>query len=392
MHIVFFEFVTNFGGARRSTIETAARLTRRVQVTVVDPYGCCEPYLEAVSKENLPLRVLKKQNPRIVGGAGEGIIRRALRLGIALPDLLHVRSKLGALIREIRPDIICSNETKGMAVASSLNLCPVVGYMRGWYRPDSMVPYERFMLKHKLDHLLAVSHATRAALLCSGIKWGKISVVQNPVDVAALEEQAARGPETPLLQRERPVRILMAANCIREKGQHTAIGAMGDLVKAGVDAVLYLAGGTPFSQPSVYVEDCKQLAKRLGVSDRVVWLGFRQDVPALIKQSTIVVLPTAYPEGMPRVLLEAMALGRPVVSTPISGNTDLILDGVTGLMVEPEDPAGLAVAIQRLAHDPDEARRLSDTAQLNVNRHHSPALHTNRLLDVFKRVVKNNKH
>lgn len=146
MHIVFFEFATTYGGARQSTVETAARLAKHVSVTVVDAYGCCPPFVEGVRASGVPLEIIKPQPARIVGGATLGYVSRFTHLAAALPDLADVRWRLKRRLRQLQPTVICCNETKGMAIASTLGLCPVVGYMRGWYRPDNSVPYVRYLI------------------------------------------------------------------------------------------------------------------------------------------------------------------------------------------------------------------------------------------------------
>jgi glycosyltransferase involved in cell wall biosynthesis len=199
-------------------------------------------------------------------------------------------------------------------------------------------------------------------------------VIQNSIDLPRIELAAQQSNQIALPQRARAMRILLAANYVREKGLHTAICAIEKLVRMGCDPVLYLAGGVPFGAARSYVDELKLLCSKVGVCDRVEWLGVRSDIPALIRASTVVVLPT-HTEGMPRILLEAMALGVPVVSTPVGGVLDLVQPSITGELVEIEDPEGLASAIRAL-HLDEKLRdrvvrnaRVFVTEQLNVERH-----------------------
>ena len=82
-------------------------------------------------------------------------------------------------------------------------------------------------------------------------------------------------------------------------------------------------------------------ADRLGVGDRVTFLGFRRDMDALLSACDLVVLPSLY-EGLPLALIEAMAAGQAVVATDIGGTRELVVDGETGILVPPRDPAALA--------------------------------------------------
>ena len=96
------------------------------------------------------------------------------------------------------------------------------------------------------------------------------------------------------------------------------------------------------------LEALQALAERLGVQKRVRFLGWRDDVPALVASSDIVLLPSRW-EGMPYVVLEAMAAARPVVATRVDGATDLVVPGQTGELVDVMDVARMAQALDRMA-------------------------------------------
>lgn len=386
MRVVFFEFVTNFGGARRSTVDTALRISRHAEVLVVDPYGCCSAYRSRVLSEGLAYRVLLPTTSRIVGGANQFALLRLFNLGRALPGLIRLRSRLRSLLREYRPDVVCCNETKGMALAESLGLVPVIGFMRGWYRPDTMVPYVRWMVRKRLAKLVAVSHATRTALLCAGVAPEKIAVIRNPIDVGALARSARQPLAAPLPQHLRPVRILLAANYLQAKGLHTAVAALGDLVSWGLDAVLYFCGSVPFGSDERYPDFVKDLAAQLSVSSRVEWLGVREDLPQVMLACTCVILPSIS-EGMPRVVLEAMALERPVVATLVGGVSDVLVPGLTGLACEIEDHRTLAQAIARITQAEEDAKEMCRVARAYMCKEYTVEQHTERVLDLFKAVV-----
>ena len=90
---------------------------------------------------------------------------------------------------------------------------------------------------------------------------------------------------------------------------------------------------------------------------------------------------------MPRAVLDAMALARPVAATPTGGVTDLILDGVTGLLFDVEDDEGLAACVDRLVRDEPLARRLGETARRNMRENFRPDAQTVRALEMFRRIA-----
>jgi glycosyltransferase involved in cell wall biosynthesis len=119
--------------------------------------------------------------------------------------------------------------------------------------------------------------------------------------------------------------------------------------------------------------DLEAAARRSAVEDRVRLLGPRDDVPALLAACDVFVLPSLF-EGAPLAILEAMAAGRPVVASRIGGVDELLLDGVTGLLVPPADPAALAGAILRLIATPALRVRLADAGRERARAFDAPAM------------------
>jgi len=389
MRIVFLGFTTHYGGASRSQIELAARLNRHADVSVIDVYGCCESYVQAARDAGLDLHVLEPSEARIIGGHGRPLLRAARVLSSAR-EMFALRKKTRRLLAELGASVVCTNNAKSIMLATRLwsrrQPVPLAVHLRGWYTPDMIPPQARWLFQKRCAGLLAVSQATKSALMCSGIDSGKIHVLTNPIDVEAVTARADSPLDAPLPQSERAVRILLPAGLMKEKGQHTAVRAMRGILDAGHDAVLWLAGDVGFGTDTQYVPRTKALADKLGVSDRVQWLGLRSDVPQLMKAATVVILPT-WSEGMPRAVLEAMALARPVAATPTGGVTDLILDGVTGLLFDVEDDEGLAACVDRLVRDESLARRLGETARRNMRENFRTDAQTARALEIFRRIA-----
>ncbi len=111
-------------------------------------------------------------------------------------------------------------------------------------------------------------------------------------------------------------------------------------------------------------------AQTLGLSSVVTFTGIRDDVPDILAALDIFVLPSRW-EGLPLVVLEAMAAGLPVVATAVGGTPEVVVDGVTGLLVPPRDPAALAQAITRLLRNPDLRRKMGRAGRERVTEHFS---------------------
>ncbi|MFW6155407.1 MAG: glycosyltransferase family 4 protein [Planctomycetota bacterium] len=371
MRIVYFQFVPHYGGAARSCVEFCRRLSEHVDVSIVDPYGTAEMYGEAIRNAGLDYHVLcPDQKQSYIGGHGNPL-SRALRIGKALPDLLGVRRRAAQVLGELQPSVVCSDSFKSgvlMQTCLSLRSIPLVLYLRGWYTPEKMPWYGKWLCRKRAAMVWAVSRATEGALRCAGVDPRRIRVLHNPIDVDASIARAKRPFDAEPPQMDRPVRILLPAGIMRAKGQHTAVDALARLVADGYDPVLWIAGDhQAIGKNKHYVDEVRALAVSLGVTDRVEWLGLRHDVPQLMNAATVVTLPS-HTEGHPRVILEAMSLARPIAATPVGGIQDMIMPEVTGLLFEVDDAEGLARCIRRFADDPADAGRMGRQGQDYIRR------------------------
>lgn len=142
--------------------------------------------------------------------------------------------------------------------------------------------------------------------------------------------------------------VLMAARLIKEKGVTEYVEAARLLKRRGVDCRFLLAGGIDPGNPASLTDlDVKNISQE----GNVEVLGPRQDMPQIINASHIVVLPSYYGEGLPKILIEAGACGRGVVTTDLAGCRDAILPARTGMLVPPRDADALAEKIEILAKD-----------------------------------------
>ena len=143
------------------------------------------------------------------------------------------------------------------------------------------------------------------------------------------------------------------------KGHRYLLEAAPSVLKACPSTVFLIAGRGECETA------LREQARSLGIDAQVRFLGFRQDVPALLAICDVFVLPSLS-EGLSIAILEAMAAARPVVTTRVGGNPELVVDGETGVLVEPADARRLASAVIRILTDPAEARRLGENGLSRV--------------------------
>jgi glycosyltransferase involved in cell wall biosynthesis len=217
------------------------------------------------------------------------------------------------------------------------------------------------------DRVLVNAEAVRRWLVSDGYDPARIAVVGNGIDLRDV------GGEPPDLRaelgagRDAPV-VLLVSRLVPRKG-----------IEDFLEAVARLAGGEPQARFAIagdeadgtgYRSALERYAMQLGLGSRVRFLGARRDVPALLGQASVSVLPSLS-EGLSNVLLESMAAGVPVVATRVGGAPEVIDDGRTGLLVPAGRPGELARAILRLLEHPELAARLGLAGRQTVRTRYS---------------------
>lgn len=144
---------------------------------------------------------------------------------------------------------------------------------------------------------------------------------------------------------------------LRRKGQETFVRAAGLLAPRHPD-VRFLIIGSPYAGNEPHVDELKRLAEEDGVPDRVIFTGDIADIRAAYAALEIVVLSSGQPEPFGGVVIEAMAMGKPVVGTRVGGTVEQIEDGRTGRLVPPSDPHAMANAVEELLGDPEQRRAM----------------------------------
>lgn len=231
--------------------------------------------------------------------------------------------------------------------------------------------------------LVAVSEDTRRAYVRQGYPAERIEVIYNgvrPPSTGAAGNGDLRAeldipPGAPLIGE--------IARLCAVKGQRELIAAL-TLLDPRVRLLLV---GKDLEQGGAFEVGLRQEAERLGVGDRVVFAGFRDDVGSLLEELDVLVLPS-WTEGLPLIVLEAMTHGRPVVATPVGGTPEVVADGETGLLVPPRDPAGLAEAIGRLLAEPELRARMGEAGRSRVAERFSADEMTRRVLEVYDEVAR----
>lgn len=388
MKIVLFDFFIHYGGAPQLAAETCKRLAVDHDVEVINVYGVCREYVEVLKGTGIKLHILDPETQKVIVGYQNNKLLRSLELTRRIPSFLQVRNRLIRKIRELDPDVIWTTTDKSLLflmLSPILNRYPVVKYDCGYLETGAIGKWQRFVNKKRATVIMTSSTETAKQLELAGIAPEHLKVVFETIDIAGVLEQIQDDLEGPLPGQEISPRILVPSTLLRTKGQHTAIKAVGRLKSQGINSTLWLAGDVVGNDNS-YLEYLKDLAVEVGVSENVYFLGWRNDIYAVMNLCDIVLLPT-YTEGFGRVALEAMLLRKVAVTTPAGGMKDSIQDGYDGLFFSVNDDKSLAKQLVRLITDSQFSAKLIENGYKTVTEKFNPEAHTKKVLTAFSSAV-----
>ena len=360
--VLFLDHAGVLGGAELAILDVA-RAFRTTSTVVLFADG---PFRTLLAAEGIPVRVIE-------GSARLHAVRRETRWPspAAVLGLLSLVRRLVPLARQ--HDCLHANSQKAFVTACLVGLVarrPVV-----WDLNDLLTPEHFSRGNIRLDvtlantvatRLIANSQATADAFIANGGRADKLSVVHNGIsskafdavtdhDVAEARRELRLGPG--------PV-VGIFSRLGEWKGQHVALDALAEL--PGVQ--LLLVGDALFGEHA-YAAELRERATRLKVADRVIFAGFRSDVPRLMRLVDIVAHTSSLAEPFGRVVVEGMLATRPVVATRAGGVPEIIDDGVTGVLVRPGDAAAFGAAVRELLADPVRARRIALAGRAHATSH-----------------------
>jgi glycosyltransferase involved in cell wall biosynthesis len=131
----------------------------------------------------------------------------------------------------------------------------------------------------------------------------------------------------------------------------------------------------------------KDLAKSLDLTNKIIFIGLRHDVKKLLSLARLFILPSLW-EGMPNVLLEAMAAGKAVIATEVGGIPEVVVHGETGILVPPEDSDALAKSIKYLLQDEIKINKMGETGRVQVEKHFTIAKMLERTEILYQKLLK----
>ncbi|KMQ68962.1 hypothetical protein ACM39_06690 [Chryseobacterium sp. FH2] len=336
MKILFVEAVQNYGGARKSTVELAGRLQEKDHgVKIIDFWGTCEPFVKAMEERGVSYAILdKRQTPVILTSSNK--LKKFLNYVKYVQLLLSYRKKVKLLINDFQPDLIIVNNTKTLSILSKSRNYKIAFFARGWFLPKTVTRVNTFLIKKLTDIYIGVSQSTRQAIFAGGFApLEDIYTVPNAIDYAKLlndfknkENTVNWGAE----QTDRPFVIMHCGGFLPTKGQNITIEIAKKLKHENVNFKILLVGIIYKGGASQkYYDKIINQIKAEQLEEYFEIILNKSDVLEYFEKMDVLLHPSAT-EGLPRVVMEAMAFGKPVIGNAVGGMTDYILHGFTGYL------------------------------------------------------------
>ena len=237
------------------------------------------------------------------------------------------------------------------------------------------------LLDKRNSAVICVSEAVRNYRISgAGFDPRKLHIIENGIDLDRFEVPVSRDEVLKRLGVDGKRRwIAIVGRLVPLKGHRFLIEALSRISRDFPEAGILVVGeGEDESE-------LKERTLRLGLSDRVVFLGLRRDVPEILRAAEILAMPSSR-EGLPIVLLEAMAASLPVVVTRVGGIPEVVEEEKTGLFVT-QEPAIIAQALARLLKNPDFARALGRQARSLIEERYDVRKVARRYEELYRRIL-----
>jgi glycosyltransferase involved in cell wall biosynthesis len=352
--ILFIDYTGELAGGQLCLADIAVHLRNRCEVFLFES----GPFRELLEKNGVTVRLPTGRTSNLsVRKKSGGFAYLA-----SVPGLISLVFSLARVAQSF--DLLYANTAKALMVAIPAGMLvrkPVLVHLHDIIGAEHFNRLNSWLLvtgANLAKGIVANSEATAAAYRKAGGQNRNLRVIPNgfavdrfDADVSALSQRVRKS----LGGEERPL-IGLFGRIAAWKGQKVLVEALGRLLNANGVVV----GDALFTeQDQQYKRGLVVLAEQLGISHRVHFAGFQSEVLPYLKAVDVVVHCSTAPEPFGRVIVEAQLAGKPIIATRGGGPSEIIEDRVSGILVEPNDPAALAVAIQELLEKPKWAKELA---------------------------------
>jgi len=298
------------------------------------------------------------------------------------------------LIREFAKekgiDLIHSHGYKAnfySAMAASFTRLPLITTCHNWIGTGfKMKFYERLdkIILRRFNKVIAVSDEIKREILNLWLPKSKVSVISNGIDLNRFEGIGNNKIREELKIDPHCKVVGTIGRLTEEKGHIYLLQTAKEVLKRFSDAIFLIIGSGSLK------EELEDQAKAMGLENKVIFTGVRRDIPEILNSIDVFVLPSLI-EGLPMVLLEAMAAQKPIIATKVGEIPKILEQGKLGFLVKPKDVRGLADAIVSVLKDNDKINKISRKLYNKVRDNYSSEKMAERYLRVYQEILRNKK-
>ena len=363
--ILFVDTGIKIGGGQRSLLLLLEKINKRIFKPILAcPVGGF--LIKEARNQGIQVKELRLQNPAHTRK------KRGYQYNIAscfsiFIDSIPVIMDLVRIINKENVSLVYANNFEPSiiaGIAARLARVPIVFHKR-YVVSRGTVERLSNMLCNKV---ISVSKAAQWHFARnSKSKLRKYTVIYNGVDLNKYRlDIDAREIKTEFHIQENENIVGTVGRLSPEKGYDFFLQAARKVVDVLPDTKFIIVGGTYFDDDELYQVKLKELIHDLGLTEHVIFTGFRNDIPNLIAGMDVFVLSSTIPDAFPRTPLEAMAMGKPVVATNVGGIPEAVEGNITGFLVPSENDESLANAILTLLQDRALAKQMGMSGRKRV--------------------------
>lgn len=324
MKIIFLDAVQNFGGSQKSTLHLIKNLQENHTVLYVDFWGTDTVLFDNLSQSGIAYKVIQQRATPIVIKAKKNpflVIKNTFAYALNLHVL---RGGFNQIASNFEADFVVVNNKKSLSIIGNKREFKVIFFERTWFAPSQVTVLARRLFS-KVNYFFAVSNATKHALYAKGIaRLDQIYLLPNAI---TLEK-----PYLPLTEPITKLRILNCGGYLRSKGLHNTLIIAKKLKALGIDFEVDIVGVLYEGSLSAnYLRELNVFIEENSLQGNVFLHQDIKEMAPFYSKANLLIHPTSS-EGLPRVVMEAMANSIPVIANAVGGVTDYILDGLTGFL------------------------------------------------------------
>jgi glycosyltransferase involved in cell wall biosynthesis len=387
--IAFINPCPDIGGAERALLLLLRNLDRtRYAPSVVCP--AAGRLTEALAAIGVPATVIPLGRvEQLSRFAGSTSVIHALG---TIPAATQAVRDLTRFLRSQPPDLIHTNGIKAHLVGGicgRILRCPVVWHMRDLVPEGRLLRLFRAAAAAVPHRIIGVSHAVTAQFQHSPAAR-RVQAVHDAVDLqqyraergaAEVRAELGFGTDTTLLA--------MVAHFTEWKGHRVFLDIVARLARQGLPVGGVIIGGSIYRSEGhqAYETEVRDYCRSLELGERVRFTGYQERVADYLGAADMLIHPPTRPEPFGLAVIEAMALGKPVVAAAAGGVLEIVENGVTGLLAPPGDAAAFAEAARALLCDPARRSQMARAGRRSVEHRFHPAVHAARVERVYREIA-----